>query len=45
MGEVVAEDEEWIRLVHSKNDVEGTNETWDVDSIRKADITRIEELH
>jgi hypothetical protein len=43
LGEVVAEDQEWIRVCHGQADVGGEFEEWEVDSVRVADIVKVEE--
>ena len=44
VGEVVYEDDQWIRLCHERSDIDGKDEELAVTAIRKADVTAIEEL-
>jgi hypothetical protein len=43
VGEVVYEDENWIRLRHAINDLDGDAEEWEIHAVLKKDIIRIEE--
>jgi len=42
-GEIVFEDANWIRLRHAINDLEGDAETWEIHTVCKKDIIRIED--
>lgn len=44
IGEVVYEDDQWIRLCHERSDIDGKDEELAVTAIRKADVTAIQEL-
>jgi len=43
IGEVIFEDQEWLRLRHGITDLEGPSEEWEIHAIRKKDIVRIED--
>ena len=44
IGEVVYEDRDWIRICHEHIDIGGEVEEYSVTAIRKADVTRLQEL-
>jgi hypothetical protein len=44
IGELVYEDKDWFRLCHERADIDGGSEQWSITSIRKADVTAIQEL-
>ena len=43
-GEVVYEDDEWVKVCHEKTDIDGSTEQWCVTAIRQADVTGVKLL-
>ena len=44
IGEVIYEDDQWIRLCHGRNGIDEKDEDLEVIAVRKADVTTIQEL-
>jgi len=44
LGEVVFEDDNWLRLRHAINDLEGESEDWQIHAVCKKDIIKVEVL-
>ena len=42
IGEVIFEDQEWLRLRHGITDLEGPSEEWEIHAIRRKDVIKIQ---